>query len=61
MGVPPAPKKQAIAVNEWAIKAADGDPEEAGRALRAWAKKHGVGQYDRRLLEASPLTWGEGV
>ncbi len=52
MGCPPAPKKAAIALCEWAIRASKGDVEEAGKALRAWAKKNGKGAYDRRLLEA---------
>ena len=56
MGVPPAPKKQAIQLCEWATRAAGGDPEEeAGRALRAWAKKYRAGLYDRRMVEAPPL------
>jgi len=57
MGVPPAPKKQAISLCEWAVRSAKGDVDEAGKALRAWAKKNGKGQYDRRLVEAPPLTW----
>ena len=61
MGVPPAPKRQAIAVCEWAIRAAKGDAEEAGRALRAWAKKNGTGQYDRRLLEAPEITYEQST
>ena len=36
MGVPPAPKKQAIAVCEWAVREAS-DPEEAGDLVRGWA------------------------
>jgi hypothetical protein len=62
MRIPPAPKKQAIQLCEWAIRSAKGEEEEeAGKALRTWAKKHGVGRYDRRLVEAPPATWGEGV
>ena len=61
MGCRPAPKKQAIQLCEWAIRSANGDPDEAGKALRAWAKRHGVGRYDRRLIEAPPATFGEGV
>ena len=57
MGVPPAPKKQAIALCEWAAKAAKEDSEEAGDLLRAWARKHEVGLYDRRIVDAPPLTW----
>ena len=55
MGVPSEPKKAAIALCEWAIRAAKGDVEEAGKALRAWAKKNGKGAYDRRLLERPPV------
>ncbi len=57
MGVPPAPKKQAISLCEWAIKAAKGDAEEAGKALRAWARKHGKGLYARELVEAPEITY----
>ena len=57
MGVPAAPKRQAIALCEWAIRSAKGDTDEAGKALRAWAKKNGHGQYDRRLLEAPEITY----
>jgi hypothetical protein len=51
----PAPKKQCIAVCEWAIRSAGGDPFEAGKALRAWARNHGRGAYDPRMLEAPPV------
>jgi hypothetical protein len=59
MGVPPAPKKQAIAVCQWAISIAEGDVEEAGKVLRAWAYKRGVGGYSPALLDAPPV--GEGI
>ena len=57
MGVPSAPKKRAIALCEWAARAGDGDPDEAGKALRAWAKKNAKGLYDRRLIEAPETTY----
>ncbi len=57
MGVPPAPKKQAIRLCEWAVPAAKGDAEKAGKALREWAKKNGKGTYDRRLLDAPEITY----
>jgi hypothetical protein len=58
MSVPAAPKKQAISLCEWAIRvAADGDPAEAGKALRAWARKRGAGRYDSRLLEGPEVTY----
>jgi hypothetical protein len=57
MGVPSAPKKQAIQLCEWAIRSAKGDVDEAGKALRAWAKKHGKGLCDRRLIEAPEVTY----
>ena len=57
MGLPSAPKRQALALCELAIHAADGDPEEAGDLLRAWAKKRRVGIYNPRLLDAPELTW----
>ena len=59
MGCPPAPKKAAIALCEWAVRSAKGDSEEAGKALRCWAKKNGKGAYDRRLIERPPE--GESV
>jgi len=52
MGVPAAPKRQAIPLCEWVIKTARGDTDEAGRALRAWAKKNGKGLHNKRLVEA---------
>jgi hypothetical protein len=52
MGVPSAPKKQAISLCEWAIRTGDGNVDEAGRALRGWAKKHGKGLYNKHLVEA---------
>lgn len=50
------PKKQAIAVCQWA---ADNiaDEEERGEAVVAWAKKRGVGRYDRRLIDAPEITY----
>lgn len=57
-GVPAAPKKRAIALCEWAIRAAGGDPDEAGNALRAWARKNRAGAYDPRLIDAPPATYG---
>jgi len=36
---------------------AKGDVEEAGKALRAWAKKNAKGLYDRRLVEGPDLTY----
>lgn len=57
MGVPAAPKREAIALCEWAIRTAAGDTDEAGNALRAWARKHGRGLYARRLVEAPEATY----
>jgi hypothetical protein len=57
MGVPPTPKKQAIAMCELAIRSAKADADEAGKALRAWAKKSGKGTYDRRLVDAPESTY----
>ena len=57
MGVPAAPKKQAIAICEWAIKAAKGDVDDAGKALRAWAKKNSKGCYTRELVEGPEHTY----
>ena len=57
MGVPAAPKKEAIALCEWAVRAGGGDPEKTSKALRAWAKKHARGTYGLRLVAAPALTW----
>ncbi len=58
LGMPPAAKKEAIALCEWAVRTAGGDPDEAGDALRAWAKKHGRGTYERRLQDPETPTYG---
>lgn len=58
LGMPPEPKKEAIALCEWAVRVAGGDPDEAGDALRAWAKKHKRGQYSPRLQDGEPATFG---
>lgn len=57
MGVPPAPKKQAIALCEWSIKAAKGDVDYAGELLRAWARKRRVGAYKPELIEAPEIAY----
>lgn len=57
MGVSAAPKKQAIALCEWAVRATGGNVEDAGDALRAWARKHGAGTYSRRLVEGPETTY----
>lgn len=57
LGVPPAPKKEAIALCEWALRSAGGDPDEAGDALRAWARKNQRGGYDPRLQGNTPATF----
>ncbi len=65
MGSPPAPMQQSIKLCEWAVRTAGGDAEEAGKALRAWARKNGAGTYDPRLNDPEPPTFGgrepEGV
>ena len=58
MGVPPAPKRQAIALCEWAVRTAGGDPDQASDALRAWATKNKKGQYDPRLQDDEIMTFG---
>lgn len=55
MGVPSTPKKQAISLCEWAVEATKGDVDEAGSALRAWARKNGAGLYKKELIEAPPI------
>jgi hypothetical protein len=57
MGVPASPKRQAISLCEWATCSAKGDIEEAGKVLRAWAKKNGTGLYDKALLEGPEITY----
>jgi hypothetical protein len=57
MGVPAAPKKQAIAVCEWATQKAKGDPEEAGDLIRGWARRRRVGMYHPAIQGAPPLTF----
>jgi hypothetical protein len=57
LGMPPAPKRQAIALCEWATRSAGGDPDEAGDALRAWARKNRRGAYDPRLQDGEPMTF----
>ncbi len=52
----PAPKREAIALCEWAIRAARGDADRAGDALRAWARKHGRGAYHPAIIGGPPLT-----
>lgn len=56
-GCPSAPKKQAISLCEWALRVGKGDVEETGKSLRAWARKHEKGLYDRRLIEAPEITY----
>ncbi len=60
IGVPSVPKKEAIALSAWAERVTT-NPEDAGTAVRRWARKYGRGSYDPRLLDAPELTWGEGV
>ncbi len=57
LGMSPAPKRQAIELCEWAIRSAGGYPDEAGDALRAWARKNRRGQYDPRLQDPEPTTY----
>jgi hypothetical protein len=61
MGVPPAPKKQAIEVCEWAIRVAGGDPEEAGRIVRGWARNRQVGMYHPTIVGAPELTYEQSA
>jgi len=57
VGAAPTAKKKALSLYEWAIRTASkSEPEEAGKALRAWAKKNGGCQYARELLEAPEQT-----
>lgn len=56
LGMPPAPKRQAIEVCEWAKGKTD-DPEEAGRMVRGWARRRGVGQYHPAITGAPETTY----
>jgi hypothetical protein len=56
LGVPPAPKRQAIAVCAWA-EGKTADRVERGVLVRRWAKNRGVGMYHPTILAAPPLTW----
>lgn len=56
LGIPSAPKKQAIAVCEWAVTKAH-DPEEAGDLIRRWARNRRVGLYHPDIAGAPPLTF----
>jgi hypothetical protein len=60
MGVPPASKKQAIEVCEWATRRA-GDAEEAGRMIRGWARNRQVGMYHPAILDAPELTYEQSA
>jgi hypothetical protein len=60
MGVSPAPKRQAIAVCEWASEKA-ADPEEAGRMVQGWAKRRQVGMYHPAILDAPELTYEQSA
>lgn len=57
MGVPPAPKRQAIELCEWATEKA-ADPEEAGDLIRRWARNRKVGTYAPAIVGGPPLTFG---
>jgi hypothetical protein len=61
MGVPAAPKKQAIEICEWAIRVTAGDAEEAGRMVRGWAKNRQVGMYDPAILDAPEPTYEQSA
>lgn len=58
LGMPPAPKRQAIEICEWATsKAKTDDPEEAGRMVRGWARRRGFGQYHPAITGAPETTY----
>jgi len=61
MGVPPASKKQAIEVCEWAIRVAASDAEKAGDAIRGWARNRQVGMYHPAILDAPELTYEQSA
>ncbi len=55
-GAPPSPKKEALALCEWATLHGR-DAEHAGELLRAWARKRGRGMYHHRIQGGPPLTF----
>lgn len=55
-GFPATPKKQAVRVALWAADKSD-DPDERGRMIRAWAKKHGHGFYRANQHDQEPPTF----
>ena len=59
LGCPPATKKQAIEVCEVFAKKVDGDPDEAGRMIRAWAQSLKVGQY-HPAIQGGPALMFDG-
>lgn len=60
LGMPPAPKKQAIEVCEWAATKSD-DPDERGRMVRGWARRRKVGQYHPAITGAPAPTFAGQV
>ena len=58
LGVPPTSKRQCIELCEWAIRVTAGDPEGAGNALRAWARKHKAGTYSPKMHDQEPPRFG---
>jgi hypothetical protein len=51
------PKKQALAVAAWAFENI-ADTEERGEAVRAWARKRKVGEFDPRNQDHEAPTYG---
>lgn len=62
--MPPAPKKQAIEVCEWAA-GKSANPDERGRMVRGWARRRKVGQHHPSITGAPAPTFAgreaEGV
>jgi hypothetical protein len=56
-GFPATPKKQALEIAFWAADRT-GDPEERGRMIRAWSRKHGHGFYRASQHDQEPPTYG---
>ena len=57
LGAPPATKRQAVEVCEVFTEKAAGDPDEAGRMIRAWAQSLKVGQYHPAIQGGPALTF----
>lgn len=54
IGAPSVPKKEAIAICAWAVRVTP-NLDDAGDALRAWARKNNKGSYHPNIINAPLL------